>query len=118
MAGADIFAYAIGREGRFVGFLEGDDDNSWFYLQDLDIDPDDCQIIGAVQVYLGVPDFTEADVEVHWYDGEMKVGVFIKGELGAYFDLATRWGYPGTYWKTRKALAAKNNQPDTPPQTG
>jgi len=107
MADAGIFAYGVGRQGRFVAFFEANDDTSWFYLQDRDLDPKSSQIFGAVQVYLGIPDFTEADVDVRWYDGETKVGVFIKGELGAYFDLAAGWGYPGTYWKTRKGLSVK-----------
>jgi hypothetical protein len=100
---ADIFAYGIGREGRYAGVFAGDDDVSWFYFHDLD-EEGPAQILGAVQVYRGIPNFTEADVDVRWNDDQTEVAVFIKGELGAYFDLVRGWGYPGTYSRTQPKL--------------
>jgi hypothetical protein len=64
MADTSIFASGVGRNGRLVAFLEADDDVSWFYILDQDLDPDSSQIFGAVQVFLGAPDFSENDVEV------------------------------------------------------
>jgi hypothetical protein len=93
---AEIFVCDVGREGRYAGILHGDDAVTWFYFHDLAAQ----KVLGAVQVYRGVPNFTEADVEIRWNDDQTEVGVFIKGELGACFDLVRGWGYPGTYSRT------------------
>ncbi|HEY3639181.1 MAG TPA: hypothetical protein VGK90_13615 [Rhizomicrobium sp.] len=59
----DIFRYSIGRDGRYAGVFDANDETSWFYFHDLDA-KDGERILGAVQAYGGVPDFTAADVEV------------------------------------------------------
>lgn len=90
----DIFANKIDLRNRYAGVFEADDDVSWFYLHDLGA-AEGKRILGAVQVHRGPPNFDESDVEVRWFDDETKVGVFIKGKLGAYFDLVKGTGYPG-----------------------
>jgi hypothetical protein len=92
----DIFVDAVGETGEYAGVFEADDNVSYFYLYKI-VEGADGEIVGAVQVYRGIPDFTESDVEVRWFDNDEKVGVFVKGELGAHFDLVSGWGYPGSY---------------------
>jgi hypothetical protein len=92
----DIFVDGMNSQGTYAGAFEADDAVSWFYLHDLSAEPGG-KIVGAVQVYRGVPDFVESDVQIRWYDDETKVGVFIKGQLGAHFDLVSGWGLPGSY---------------------
>jgi hypothetical protein len=99
----DIFLHRIHSAGRYAGVFEADDRVSWFYFWDLNRRGQ--KILGAVQVYGGPLNFTADDVEVRWYDDETKIGVFIRGELGAYFDLVARWGYPGTYWRSQRKLS-------------
>jgi hypothetical protein len=96
--------------GQFACVFEANERNSYIYLYHF-IGKDGQEILGAQQVCTGAPDFTEKDVKIRWYDDETKVGVFIKGELGAYFDLVTWQGCPGTYWETRKTLSANGNGP-------
>jgi hypothetical protein len=106
--------------GRYSGVFEASERVSYFYLhQFLGKNDNKTEILGAVQVCRGAPHFTQADVHIEWYDDETKVGVFIKGELGAYFDLVAGWGYPDTYWATANALNAKDagDQQDETPQT-
>lgn len=92
----DIFVDTTNNKGDFAGVFEADDSTSYFYLYQL-VDGANGQILGAVQVYRGVPNFVAADVAVRWLDDETKVAVFIKDELGAYFDLRSGRGYPGSY---------------------
>lgn len=92
----DIFVDTLNADRTFAGVFEADDTVSYFYLCSLTEGPNG-RIIGAVQVYRGLPNFAESEVVVRWFDNETKVGVFIKGELGAYLDLVSGWGYPGTY---------------------
>jgi hypothetical protein len=106
--------------GRFGGVFEATERVSYFYLYHFfGKGEDDTEILGAVQVCRGAPHFMQDDVHIEWYDDETKVGVFIKGELGAYFELVAGWGYPGTYWATANALNAKaeGDQQDETPQT-
>lgn len=92
----DLFVDKFNTEGNCAGVFEADNTVSYFYLYYIP-ERADGHIAGAVQVYRGPPNFKQSDVEVRWFDGETKVGVFIKGELGAYFDVNKGRGYPGTY---------------------
>lgn len=92
----DVFIDKFNTDGNCAGIFEANDAVSYFYLYHI-AEGTDGHIVGAVQVYRGPADFKQSDVEVRWFDGETKVGVFIKGELGAYFDVIKGWGYSGTY---------------------
>ena len=88
--------------GNLGAFFEADDDVGWFYLYKIRNPnrPDeeiDLQIFGSVQVMRGKPDFAESDAVVRWSDDQTWVGLFIKGTLYAYFDIAAGWGIPGRY---------------------
>jgi hypothetical protein len=89
----DIFVDKLNSKRDLAGVLEADDQVSYFYLYNI-IGPTDGRILGAVQAHRGVPDFTASDVEVRWFDGESKVGVFINGALRAYFDLDSGKRFP------------------------
>ena len=96
----DIFVDQLNAAGNLAGVLEADDRGAYFYLYMPHAETGG-RIVGAVQVYAGAPNYTASDVVVRWFDKESKVGVFIKGELGAYFDIVAGWGYPGTYSRTQ-----------------
>lgn len=87
----DIFVDRTNARGDYAGVFEADENVSYFYLYNI-IEGSDGRIVEAVQVHHGVPNFTAEDVQVRWYDEDTKVGVFIKGQLGAYFDLVTGKG--------------------------
>jgi hypothetical protein len=98
----DIYADALNNAGNLGAFFEADDDVGWFYLYKIRNPnrPDeeiDLQIFGSVQVMRGKPDFAESDAVVRWSDDQTWVGLFIKGTLYAYFDIAAGWGIPGRY---------------------
>jgi hypothetical protein len=95
-----IFVDKTNKKGDFAGVFEADDDVGYFYLYELGRKAGE-KIIGAVQVCRGIPDFAASDVDIRWFDDETKVGVFIKGELGACFDLISGRGFPGTYSRTQ-----------------
>ena len=101
--------------GRFACVFEADERVSYIYIYHIRSE-NDTEILGAVQVCKGTPDYTEQDIEIRWYDGETKAGVFIRGESGAYFDLVAGWGCPGTYWKTRRAASAAGDMRDKMPE--
>ena len=106
-----IFLAHDDSRGRYSGVFEADERVSWFYLHHFLGKKDNrTEILGAVQVCRGAPEFTLQVVHIEWYDDDTKVGVYIKGELGAYFDLVAGWGYPGTYRATANALNAKRRR--------
>lgn len=96
----DIFVDAANKKGDFADVFEADDSVSYFYLYQL-ANGSGGKVLGAVQVYRAVPDFAATDVAVRWLDDETKVAVFIKHELGAYFDLQSGREYPGTFSRTQ-----------------
>lgn len=91
-----MFADQLNAEKKLAGVFESEEDVSYFYLYKVDNEPGK-KVIGAVQVCSGVPDFTSEDIEIRWSADELKVGLFIRGKLWAYFDVISRTGFGGRY---------------------
>ncbi len=79
-----------------AGVFEADDETSYFYLYKFGNEPNK-RIVSAIRIFSGNPDFTEADVDIRWFDDENKVGLLIRQELWAYFDIVSGGQQVGLY---------------------
>ncbi|SRR6266700_3992608 len=86
MADSDeIFESAVSATGDLAGVFEYDGETSYFYLYRTG--EGDNTVIDAVHLLSGSPDFSGADIEIRWTSDQVKVGLFIRGELWAVFDV-------------------------------
>lgn len=100
----DVFDSAIRAKGDLAGVFEydeaGDPQNAtaYFYLcemQSKTVGP----IIGVIHIRSGAWPITEADIAVRWDQGELRVGLFIYGQLAAAFDTEAGTKHGGGYGK-------------------
>jgi len=77
----EMFVSALRPAGDLAGVFDYADDTGYFYLYNQERK----QILGHIHIVSGTPDFSEADVEVHWASGERMVGILIRGHLWAVF---------------------------------
>lgn len=101
MISNDIFESCKRTGGDIAGVFEVDGDTGYFYLYKLQENGDD-QVIAAIPVLVGLPDFAQSDVEVRWDSSETKVGLFIKHVLWAVHDAKTSQRY-GQHYRSGEA---------------
>lgn len=92
----EMFDSVLRSVGDFAGVFEFDGDVAYFYLYDA-TQPEKQKVLAAIHMLSGTPDFNEDDVAISWDESETKVGLRIKGELWAVFDVDARKGYGGNY---------------------
>lgn len=81
---SEIFLSAVRSKGDIAGVFEFDGAVSYFYLYDLSNEQG--KILSAIHMQSGVPDFSEAEIDICWNLNEHAVGLYIKGRLWAAFS--------------------------------
>jgi hypothetical protein len=79
-----MFVSAVRSSGDLAGVFEHDGETGYFYLCDQSR-PGAEQVLDAIHVVSGCPDFSEDDVEVRWSRDEEVVGLFVRRGLWAAF---------------------------------
>ena len=82
-------------DADLAGVFEFDGETSYFYLYRTAKNRE--QVLDAIHVFSGIPDFSEADIAVRWNPAQDKVGLFIRDELWAVFDTHTQLRMGGDY---------------------
>jgi hypothetical protein len=72
--------------GDVAGVFESDGDVIYFYLCDL-MRQKGKQVVSALYVSAGNPDFQESDVSIKWDKSQQIVGLYIRGRLWGALDL-------------------------------
>ena len=90
----DIFESATSNDGRFAGVYEDDGETAYFYLHELD---GEARVMDYVRVHSSAGCPQEVNVTIRWDARGEKVGLFIRGELWAWFDRVTREKHGGSY---------------------
>jgi hypothetical protein len=92
----EMFKTAVRTSGDFAGVFEYSDGVGYFYLYNVEADPDH-KIVTSVYITNEVPDFTEEDVCIRWDVTERIVGLFIRDHLWAAVDVDTQEAFGGNY---------------------
>ena len=79
-----------------AGVFEYDRDVGYFYLYETGAN-NDKKIVAAIRILVGEPDFNEEDVAIRWNSSENIVGLFIRNQLWAAFNLQTGAKHGGNY---------------------
>ena len=79
-----IFESGVRAAGDLAGVFEHDGEAGFFYLYRMGDEND--RVLGAIHILTGRPDFSAEDLEIRWTADDVKVGLFIRGELWAVFD--------------------------------
>ena len=96
MAEIDLFESATSSTGDMAGVFEFDDDTGYFYLYDTG-EAQGQKILGAIQVLVGSPDFQQDDIAIRWNASDSMVGLFVRDQLWAAFDVKNGAKYGGNY---------------------
>lgn len=91
----EIFQSAVRPGDGVAGVFEYDGDVGYFYLYDLSKEKGN-KIRSSMHIISGDPNFSESDVKVLWNKTGEFVGLYIKNQLWAAFDLKGI-KYGGTY---------------------
>lgn len=85
----EIFISSTRSSSDFSGVFEYDGETSYFYLYSVG-DPDGEKIVGAIGLPSGITKDSEVDLSIRWNKPETKVGVFLRNNLLALFNLDQR----------------------------
>jgi hypothetical protein len=96
MAENMIFDSAVRSTDDKAGVFEYDGETAYFYLYETKSNVGH-KIVGTIHIMTGMSDFEQEDVAIHWDGTETKVGLFIRGQLWAVFDVKTDMKYGGDY---------------------
>lgn len=92
----EIFESLLSPDGRYAAVFEDDGAAAYFYLYEMSGEASE-RVLDHVQIYSGDSGLREADVDVRWDSVGTKAGLFIRGELWAYFDCGTHEKHGGEY---------------------
>lgn len=92
----EIFDSEVCSSGEFAGVFEYDGETSFFYLYKMG-KSGNAQVLDAIRVCAGTPDFSTADIKISWDTSEKIVGLLIRGEVWAAFELNPRQKFDGAY---------------------
>lgn len=96
MSASEMFESAVRAQSDLAGVFEYDGETGYFYLYDIKGDEGQ-NVIAAIHIVTGSPDFQEKDISILWDSSEKTVGLFIRGRLWAVFDVITKATYGGNY---------------------
>lgn len=91
----DLFDSSVRPQGDFAGVFEYDGETGFFYLCRAGSSGN--KVLKAVRVVVGPPGFTQGEVTVKWGSDLNTVGLLIRGQLWAAFDVAMGETYGGDY---------------------
>jgi hypothetical protein len=92
----EIFKSSVRSLGDLAGVFEFDGETGYFYLCDQMREPTQ-KIIDQIRILSSKPDFGDRDIVVRWDDSEKRVGLLIRLELWAVFDVQAKTKYGGDY---------------------
>jgi hypothetical protein len=101
----EMFDSVAQPRGNLAGVFEHDGDTGYFYLYRTEGE-EGRKVVAAIWILNGTPDFAEKDVAIRWDATESKVGLFVRQQLWAVFDISTGAKYGGKY--------CAGTQPDIP----
>ena len=104
MTSSDLFESQARSSGDRAGVFEYDGETSYFYLHDLR----PSRILGYIHILTGLPDFDGADLSILWNKSEDVVGLFIRGQLWAFFDGERPFG--GGYHPGREPMTPPSGE--------
>jgi hypothetical protein len=93
---SEIFESAVRSIGDLAGVFEFDGVTSYFYLYRVDENEEE-KILDAIKISVDAPDYTDADVEIQWFDNERLVCLKIREEIWAAFDCDSSQKFGGDY---------------------
>jgi hypothetical protein len=83
-----MFKGMISPSGKHAGVYEHDGEAGYFYICEMSGE-DVTEITGALQLHTGRPDHSADDVEIRWDRTQDAVGLFVRDELWAIFNVRT-----------------------------
>jgi hypothetical protein len=92
----EIFESVSRSAGDLAGVFESDGETGYFYLYDTKAG-ENTRIVNAIRMFVGAPDFSEAEILIRWDIEEQNVGLFIRGNLWAAFDCDSGKKFGGNY---------------------
>lgn len=98
MSDHHIFIERLSSAGDLAGVFEYDDDTGYFYLYDMR-KPLGEKILDSIWILNYNTDLRASEIAVRWNADESHVGLFVRGELWAVFDLVARKKFGGQYQK-------------------
>ena len=104
---ADVFESAVRKSGDMAGAFEYDGDTAYFYLYYIDEFKGN-KVLDAIRIFSGNSELSELDVAVKWDKSEDKVGVFLRRELWAFFEVSTGKKFGGDYSDGGRSLIEVN----------
>ncbi|MHB1058724.1 MAG: hypothetical protein ACYC0F_12685 [Rhodanobacter sp.] len=94
MTSAEIFESQVNSDESLAGVYEHDVEGGYFYLYDL-ARPEGQKVTSAVRVSVGPFRHASDDLAIRWSGDEGIVGLFIKNQLCAAFDVKSRKAFGG-----------------------
>jgi hypothetical protein len=91
-----IFLSATRSAGDQAGVFEHDGATGYFYLYHAN-EKTNRKVVASIQIFPGSTDLTEREISIRWSSAENAVGLFIRGQLWAAFDLRSGAKYGGNY---------------------
>lgn len=100
----DMVESQVRSKGDLAGVFEHDGETAYFYLYDNRTGH--TRVLDAIHVFSGDADFRASDVSVLWDAAELRVGLLIRNELWAVFDIPARSKSGGGYAPGKKPSMA------------
>jgi hypothetical protein len=104
----DLFIESMRPEGDFAGVFEYDGEIGYFYLYRLPGENGDGKIDGSIEIVKGKLTFEPNELEVRWSAEQDRVGLFIRGEVWALFNVKSGAAYGQPHTKTLASNVPKD----------
>jgi hypothetical protein len=92
----ELFESEVRSAGDVAGVFELDGEAGYFYLFEMSRDFGQ-RVVAAIPVLNGEPDFEQKDIAIRWDEDERRVGLLIRDQLWAAFDVQSKASYGGNY---------------------
>jgi hypothetical protein len=92
---ADCFEQALRQAGDLAGVFEYDGETGYFYLYDNRKKHQ--KIIDAIHIVTGLFNMKAGEIEIRWDNGEVRVGLFLRGIQWAVFNVESNSKFGGGF---------------------